>query len=249
MNCEAVVQHLVNWLQERVKEAGASGVVLGVSGGLDSAVAAVIAKKAFGGNCMTLLLPCESNITDLMHSQILVEKFHLPYRVVDLDNAYNLLLTKFESYLKLDGAKGKLLRANIKPRLRMMALYYSAQARNYLVLGTSNKSELAVGYSTKHGDIGVDLQLLGDLLKREVYELARYLSVPRAIIEKAPSGGLWPGQTDEEEMGLTYEELDNFLDRQPVDSEVAEKIERLIARNHHKTVPPPLAVIPDELKK
>jgi NAD+ synthase len=248
MNCEAVVQHLVNWLQERVKEAGASGVVLGVSGGLDSAVAAVIAKKAFGEKCMALLLPCESNITDLMHSQILVEKFRVPYRVVDLDNAYNLLLTKFESYLKLDGTKGKLLRANIKPRLRMMALYYSAQARNYLVLGTSNKSELAVGYSTKHGDIGVDLQLLGDLLKREVYELARFLGVPRVIIEKPPSGGLWPGQTDEEEMGLTYEDLDDFLDGLPVGPEVAAKIERLIATNYHKTIPPPLAYISDELK-
>nr|WP_242848898.1 NAD(+) synthase [Syntrophomonas palmitatica] len=158
MNSEAVVQHLVAWLQERVAEAGASGLVLGVSGGIDSAVTAALVKRAFPDNCLALILPCESHLNDLIHAQLVLDRLGISYRIVELDNAYHLLLTKYESYLKLDGKKGQLLRANLKPRLRMMTLYYSAQARNYLVAGTSNKSEISVGYATKYGDTGVDLQ-------------------------------------------------------------------------------------------
>lgn len=110
---------------------------------------------------MALILPCESQVTDRLDSQMFLEEFNIPYRIVELDNVYKLLLTHLQSYIKMEGSRGRLLRANIKPRLRMIALYYSAQGRNYLVLGTSNKSELNVGYSTKHGDAGVDLQLLG----------------------------------------------------------------------------------------
>ena len=157
MNCEAVVQHLVTWLREKVEEAGAQGVVIGVSGGVDSAVVAVLAQKAFPDNCMALVLPCESSTEDLIHSRLLLDRFNMPYRVVELDNVYQLLITKLESYIKLDGSKRRLLRANLKPRLRMTTLYYSAQARGYLVLGTTNKSEITVGYSTKHGDSGVEL--------------------------------------------------------------------------------------------
>ncbi len=248
MNPEAVVNYLVEWSRQKVRDAGALGLVLGVSGGVDSAVAAIIAKKAFPENCMTLLLPCESDVVDRMDSQALVEKFNIPYRIIDLDNAYHLLSTQFESYLKFEGLKGKLLRGNIKSRLRMMALYYSAQARNYLVLGTSNKSELCVGYSTKYGDAGVDLQLLGDLLKREVYELAQFLDVPESIINKPPSGGLWSGQTDEGEMGLTYEELDNYLASGEGSLEVINKIEGMMAGSLHKRNMPPMAIISPELR-
>lgn len=248
MKPELVVQHLVDWLQAKVKEAGASGLVLGVSGGVDSAVAAVLAQKAFPNDCMALLLPCESSISDRMDSQALVEKFSIRYRVIDLDNPYQLLSTQLESYLKFDGAKGRLLRGNIKSRLRMMALYYSAQARNYLVLGTSNKSEISVGYATKYGDSGVDIQILGDLLKRDVYELARYLEVPQSIIDKPPSGGLWCGQTDEAELGFTYEQLDNFLSAGTAEPDTLQMIETRINSSRHKRTLPPIAVIPEDLK-
>lgn len=244
MKPEAVVEFLVNWLREQVAEAGAQGVVLGVSGGVDSAVAAAIAKRAFPEQCMALILPCESQVSDRMDSQLFLEEFDIPYRTVELDNAYKLLLTQFESYLKMDGFKGRLLRANIKPRLRMIALYYSAQARNYLVLGTSNKSEINMGYATKHGDSGVDLQLLGDLLKEEVYELARYLDIPEVIVNKAPSGGLWEGQTDEEEMGLTYQDLDRYLSTGQGEPQVIERIERMKKISEHKRRMPPIPLIP-----
>lgn len=193
---------------------------------------------------MALILPCESQISDRLDSQMFLEEFEIPYRVVELDNIYTLLLTQFQSYIKIEGSKGRLLRANIKPRLRMIALYYSAQGRNYLVLGTSNKSELSVGYSTKYGDNAVDLQLLGDLLKTEVYELARYLKIPDYIISKPPSGGLWEGQTDEEEMGVTYRDLDRYLATGQGEPKVVEKIEKMIKDSEHKGGCSPIPIIP-----
>ncbi|MDD3024120.1 MAG: NAD(+) synthase [Syntrophomonadaceae bacterium] len=248
MKPELVVQYLVDWLRARVQEAGASGLVLGVSGGVDSAVAAVLAKKAFPDDCMALLIPCESDISDRIDSQTLVEKFNIRYRIIEMDNAYRLLATQFESYLKFDGAKGRLLRGNIKSRLRMMALYYSALGRNYLVLGTSNKSEISVGYATKYGDGGVDIQVLGDLFKREVFELARYLEIPQAIIDKPPSGGLWCGQTDEAELGFTYVELDKYLSTGVAEPELKKSIEKRMKSSEHKRTMPPLAIIPEQLK-
>jgi len=149
-----------------------------------------------------------------------------------------------ESYIKVGGAEGQLLRANIKPRLRMLTLYYSAQARNYLVLGTSNKSELSVGYATKHGDIGVDLQILGDLLKSEVYEIAKFLNIPEMILDKPPSGGLWEGQTDEGEMGFTYADLDNYLATGQGSEDVIQRIQKMMHISQHKREMPPIPLVP-----
>jgi len=246
MDAEAVVNYLVDWLREKVEDAGCSGVVLGLSGGVDSAVAAAIAKRAFPDNCMALLMPCNSQVSDLLHAQKLAEEFDLPYRIVDLDNVYNLLVTQYESFIKLEGDQSRLIRANLKPRIRMITLYYSAQARNYLVLGTSNKSEISVGYCTKYGDNAVDVQLLGDLFKREVYKLARYLKIPEFILDKPPSGGLWLGQTDEEEMGFTYDELERYLsgDRQGIEN--MDRIEAMLKASNHKKKMPEIAIIPKD---
>ncbi len=244
MNCEAVVQHLVKWLREQVSAAGARGVVFGLSGGVDSSVAAVIAKRAFPDNCLALLMPCHSPVTDILHSQELTTKFNIPYRMVEIENAYNLLLPQFESFIKTEGNRGKLIKANIKPRLRMITLYYSAQSRNYLVMGATNKSEFSIGYTTKHGDSAVDLQLLGDLLKKEVYEIAHYLEIPEIIINKPPSAGLWADQTDEKEMGFTYEELDRYLETGEGEPEVVAIIEKMIRNSGHKRQMPPIAIIP-----
>lgn len=244
MKHEAVVQYLVKWLQERVSAAGAQGVVLGLSGGIDSAVAAVIAKRAFPENCMTLMMPCQSPVNDLLHSQELAAKFNIPYRMVEIENAYNLLQSQFESFIKAEGDKSRLIRANIKARLRMITLYYSAQSRNYLVVGTSNKSEISIGYTTKYGDGAVDLQLLGDLLKKEVYELAKYLDIPDTIIKKPPSAGLWRGQTDESEMGITYAQLDRYLETGEGEPEVIKRIQKMKQASEHKRQLPPIPIIP-----
>lgn len=249
MNPEKVANYLVEWLRQEVTAAGKFGVVLGVSGGVDSAVAALIAKKAFPNHVQALLLPCESDLTDLWHGQLLAEENDIPYNIVDLDNAYLLLVAQFEAYLKVDTDSGRLLRANMKPRLRMLTLYYAAQARNYLVVGTSNKSEISVGYTTKYGDNAVDLQLLGDLLKRDVFDLAHYLQVPDVIINKPPSGGLWVGQTDEGEMGFTYGELDAYLNTGQVDADTSTRIEAMMQASLHKRNLPRVAILPAHIQQ
>jgi NAD+ synthase len=138
----------------------------------------------------------------------------------------------------------KLVQANLKPRLRMITLYYFANKLNYLVCGTGNKTELSVGYFTKYGDGGVDLLPIGDLLKRQVRQLARELKVPEYIITKAPTAGLWPGQTDEGEMGITYPELDDILERiekkrrQVIAKKKLEKVKKMIKCSEHKRVGP-----------
>lgn len=247
MNCEAVSNYLIDWLKEQVTSAGCQGVVLGISGGIDSAVAAALAKRAYPDQCMGLIMPCESNEQDVIDGRLLADAINIPYQLIDLDEAYHVLLKQFEPSFKLEGKAGKLLKANIKPRLRMLSLYYFSQAQNYLVLGTSNKSEITVGYATKYGDGGVDLQILGDLCKDEVYELAHYLNIPEPLITKAPSAGLWGGQTDEGEMGFTYKELNAYIRTGEGDPKIVAQIQNMNRVNAHKRTTPPIAKIPAEL--
>jgi NAD+ synthase len=135
-----------------------------------------------------------------------------------------------------DDIKARVPMANVKPRMRMATLYYVANTLNYMVAGTGNRSELSIGYFTKYGDGGVDLLPIGELLKSEVRAMARELGVPEPVIEKAPSAGLWLGQTDEAEMGFTYAELENYLTKGPqtVSPALAMRIERLIRASEHK---------------
>ncbi len=194
------------WIREQVDQAGCAGVVLGVSGGVDSAVTAALARRGLGRDAVLgLVMPCHSVPDDEEHARLVLDTFGIKGERVDLGPVFDALTAL------LPPADG-LAVANLKPRLRMLTLYYYANLYHYLVLGTSNRSELAVGYFTKYGDGGSDLMPLGGLLKREVRALARLLGVPQVIIDKAPSGGLWVGQTDEGEMGITYDALDRILE-------------------------------------
>jgi len=239
MDRAQLTDKLVKWISARVQEAGAKGIVLGVSGGVDSAVLAVLCGQALPGKVLGLNLPCYSNPEDEAHAQLLCTKFHIPLQVITLDAMY-------DNFLKIlppgtgNAAADRLAKSNLKVRLRMITLYYHANLLNYMVVGSSNKSELAVGYFTKWGDGGVDIMPLGNLVKEQVVTLAEHLGIPRPIIDKPPSAGLWDGQTDEKEMGLTYKELDKFLTIGRAEPAVKMKIQALMAKSQHKRCLPPV---------
>jgi NAD+ synthase len=197
-------QDIANWIKQKVDESKAKGIVVGLSGGLDSACVAVLSKMAMGDNVLGLILSCHSHTEDERLARLVADKFKIKLEKVCLDEVCD----KFVSILP---ESEKISKANIKPRLRMVALYYFANKLNYLVAGTGNKSEIMVGYFTKHGDGGVDILPLGDLLKTEVRALAKELAIPKEIIERAPTAGLWEGQTDEGELGISYEDLDKAI--------------------------------------
>ena len=225
---------IISWIKQKVKNSGAKGIVLGLSGGIDSAVVAALAKAAVGKhNLLVLFMPCNSQSQDLKDAELVAHELGLKSKLVDLSAVYN-------NFLKVLPGAISLARGNLKPRLRMSTLYYFANKLNYLVCGTGNKSELMVGYFTKHGDGGVDILPIADLFKRQVRQLARELKIPQGIITKAPTAGLWFGQTDEVEMGITYDELDDILDRfcnhkkQVASTKSVDKVTRMYKKSEHK---------------
>lgn len=229
-NVEVVANELVGWIKERVLSAGCKGVVLGLSGGVDSAVVAAASKRAFPDNTLGIIMPCESNPKDENDAMLLIERLNLTYKKVVLDDVFN----SFKGVLEVNGSEPKLAVANIKPRLRMTTLYYHAAINNYLVAGTGNKSETTVGYFTKYGDSGVDILPIASFVKHEVWELARYFNVPDEIVNKAPSAGLWENQTDEKEMGITYRELDDYILSGSANDRVKEIVDKLNSKSQHK---------------
>ncbi len=234
-------ERIVAWIRDRVKEAGARGAVFGLSGGLDSSVLALLAKEALGyNNILGVIMPCESQPEDADLALMLAKSCLVPVQQVDLTPAYQALLDAmpFER-----GSMNALAMANIKPRLRMTTLYFFAQNCHFLVCGASNRDELELGYFTKHGDSGVDLLPMGDLLKGEVRLLAGHLGVPAPIISRPPSAGLWPGQTDEGELGATYDEIDRYLVTGEGDERVREIVERARRKSEHKRKMPPICKI------
>lgn len=234
-------ERIVAWIRDRVKEAGARGAVFGLSGGLDSSVLALLAKEALGyNNILGVIMPCESQPEDADLALMLAKSCFVPVQQVDLTPAYRALLDA----MPLErGSMNALAMANIKPRLRMTTLYFFAQNCHFLVCGASNRDELELGYFTKHGDSGVDLLPMGDLLKGEVRLLAGHLGVPAPIISRPPSAGLWPGQTDEGELGVTYDEIDRYLVTGEGDERVREIVERARRKSEHKRKMPPICKI------
>ena len=241
-------------MRREVTAAGARGLVVGLSGGVDSAVVARLCQIAMPGAVLAMILPCHSSEEDERDARMVADRFDLRTVTVRLDWAYDAMVAGLRATLAggQSGAgtsagspppeRAALAAVNVKPRLRMTALYFAANDLNYLVAGTGNRSEIAVGYFTKHGDGGVDLLPLGNLLKDEVRALARELDMPPAIIEKAPSAGLWPGQTDEAEMGFTYTELETYLTGGPgaVAPSTAQRIQRSMQASAHKRRMPPV---------
>lgn len=245
MNVEQIAAKLVSWIKEKTLAAGCKGVAVGMSGGLDSSVVAVLCQRAFPQNTLGVIMPCHSNSEDKEHALAVAGKFSIKTKVVVLDPVFDALLKALPGDKAESGARG-IAEANVKPRLRMVTLYYFANQLKYMVAGAGNRSELSVGYFTKYGDGGVDILPLGNLVKKEVRELAGFLGVPQPIIDKPPSAGLWQGQTDEDEMGLSYEELDRYLVSGEASTAVRLKIESMIEASAHKRALPPVASLGEE---
>ena len=234
-----VAGRISSWIRERVEEAGAKGVVLGISGGIDSSVTAVLAKKGLGDGVLGVIMPCHSDPTDVEHARRVAAQFGIETEYVDLTPVFDCLLEALPP-------GDRVAVGNLKPRLRMATLYYFANSRHYLVMGTGNKSEIMVGYTTKYGDSGVDILPLGDLLKTQVRELAHELGIPEEVIVKPPSAGLWEGQTDEGEMGISYDELDEILmaiessDVDGCNQQTLARVRAMMAASQHKREPIPI---------
>ncbi len=234
---------IVNWIRQQVKDSGAKGVVLGLSGGIDSCVVAALAKEAVGKDkVLGLFMPCHSQPQDLADAKIIAQQLGIKTKLVDLTRAYDTLLMILPS-------AGTMAKANLRPRLRMLTLYYFANKFNYMVSGTGNRSELMAGYFTKYGDGGVDILPIASLLKRDVRKLAKELNIPQHIIVKPPTAGLWPGQTDEGEMGITYPMLDDILQRfadkkkQIAPRNLVNKVRMMIDRSEHKRQGPKICYV------
>lgn len=243
MNLERLATHLSEWIKEQVVASGGVGTVFGLSGGVDSAVVAALCKRAFPNHSLGLIMPCHSDPADAEDARLTAHHFGLATAMIDLSQTYDALCRQLHSVVSDLPGEPSLASANIKPRLRMTTLYVFANHYGYRVVGTGNLSELTVGYFTKYGDSGVDLLPLGNLTKTCVRALAEHLGVPRRIIEKPPSAGLWEGQTDEEEMGLTYEQLDAYLEGR--DDSARERVEAMRAASEHKRRLPPVAPLPE----
>ena len=237
-NIDKVCERVVHWMRDIVNESGAKGIIFGLSGGIDSAVMAGLAKKAFPDNSLGVIMPCHSHPIDEEHGLLVANALALDTIKVDLTENYDVFIKSVKN-----NKENRLAEANVKPRLRMTTLYYLAQLNGYLVAGPSNKSELTVGYFTKYGDSGVDMLPLGSFVKSEIVELAKYLSIPEIIITKPPTAGLWENQTDEKEMGFTYEVLDGYIKTGEGKKEVIEKIDKMNSKSEHKRKYPPIFML------
>jgi NAD+ synthase len=245
-------ERISTWLREKAMAAGARGYVFGLSGGIDSAVVAKLCQLAFPQRVLGVTLPCYSHPQDEADARLVASAFSIPVVRVDIGPAFDALTGSLATAVKglpshVDSVdiKQQLPEANLKPRLRMASLYFIANSMNYLVAGTGNRSEITLGYYTKYGDGGVDVLPIGGLLKSEVRALARELGVPDAIITKAPTAGLWVGQTDEAEMGFSYEMLEKYLAEGAgaVPEKTARRIEQLRSSSDHKRAMPPIAPV------
>lgn len=209
MDCKKEVELRSQWIKKIVTNASAKGVVFGNSGGKDCALAGILAKLS-GVDVLSVLMPCEAvrNYTvDTFDAIVFANHYNIPYITVDITPIKKAFINSLGDI----ETSNPMVYANINPRLRMTALYAIAQANNYLVLGTGNLSEISMGYFTKWGDGASDLNPMSDLTVTQVYQLLRYLNCPDQIINKAPSAALYDGQTDEKEMGISYDLIDEYL--------------------------------------
>ncbi len=251
VNTELATRILTGFIRDSITKAGMSRAVIGLSGGIDSAVSAYLSARALGAeNVLALRMPYEtSSANSLQDAETVIEDLDLPNLTMPITDMVDPLFERFPEM-------SKLRRGNIMARMRMITLYDQSMAWGGLVMGTSNKTEFLLGYSTIYGDSGVALHPIADLYKFQVRQMARHLGVPSAIIDKPPSADLWVGQTDEDELGFSYDDADQVLlllvdERYTVDEVAAEGFDRefvvqiweRVKANHYKRTMPNIAKI------
>lgn len=222
---------MVSWLRDKRDKTGLKGAVFGLSGGLDSAVVAALSKLAYGDDHLGLIMPIHSIEEDEADARLVADKLGINIKKVDLSSTYD----EFVRSAKADDFT-KMSISNIKPRLRMTNLYLHGQNLSYMVVGSSNKSEYLVGYFTKWADSACDIYLLRDFYKSEVYELAKVLEVPDEIIKKKPSAGLWKGQSDEDELKVSHDDIEKYFEGKSIAKDKEERIKNLYNSTQHKRV-------------
>lgn len=227
----------VRWIRELVESSGSKGIIFGNSGGKDSALVGILCKAACD-NTVGIIMPCASKRNfgeDADDGRAIAEQFGIESRIVDLTAVREKELEALRSVT----TPTDLAIANIAPRLRMTTLYTIGQSEGRLVAGTGNRSEAYMGYFTKWGDGAHDFNPIADLTATEIFAFLRYLNAPKSIIEKAPSAGLFDGQTDEKEMGVTYRAIDEYLTEGTGSEEDLAIIRRYHSRSEHKRRPIP----------
>ena len=219
LNLKEVHNELVEFLRENFKKAGFSKAVLGLSGGIDSALVAYLLRDALGKeNVLAIMMPYKSSNPDsLNHAKLVVEDLKINSKTIEITDM-------IDAYFKNEKEATSLRMGNKMARERMSILFDYSSKENALVVGTSNKTEIYLGYSTQFGDAACALNPIGDLYKTNIWDLSRYLKIPNELIEKKPSADLWEGQTDEQEMGLTYKEADQVLYRMLEENKTVEEV-------------------------
>ena len=219
LNLKEVHNELVEFLRENFKKAGFSKAVLGLSGGIDSALVAYLLRDALGKeNVLAIMMPYKSSNPDsLNHAKLVIEDLKINSKTIEITDM-------IDAYFKNEKEASSLRMGNKMARERMSILFDYSSKENALVVGTSNKTEIYLGYSTQFGDSACALNPIGDLYKTNIRDLSRYLKIPNELIEKKPSADLWEGQTDEQEMGLTYKEADQVLYRMLEENKTVEEV-------------------------
>jgi NAD+ synthase len=212
MNLEIEQNRIIDFIRNEIRKAGVDGAVIGISGGIDSALAATLTVKALGKDKVLGIHMPESSLTpseDSKDAKTLADWLGIEFQTIDISG----IISAFMAAVLESESADRLSMGNLKARIRMSLLYFHANRMNCMVIGTGNKTEILLGYFTKYGDGGVDLEPIGGLYKTDVWELSRRLGVPESIITKKPSAGLWAGQTDEAELGISYLKVDEVLKR------------------------------------
>lgn len=210
MDLELVQNEIINFIRKETRKASVGGAVIGISGGIDSALTAALTVKALGKDKVLGIHMPEFGLTpatDSEDAKILADWLGIEFRTIDISE----IISAFIDAVPESESADRLTKGNLKARIRMSLLYFHANQLNRMVMGTGNKTEILLGYFTKYGDGGVDLEPIGGLYKTEVWELSRKLGVPESLISKKPSAGLWAGQTDEAELGISYVKVDQML--------------------------------------